>query len=180
MSACQNVDLPRNQSNLPNILDTCPSFNLWPSFILPSSHTIMHVHIRSYYIISLITYIKKCRPIWVISSKNDFCGSTFLTSTKLIKQILKCPVGTLDLGLLRRCGVDGGVAGGTFAPGTPHSKEVAFWNVDGIWLGKTDNLNRPPWKKKEMQLLAHDLFFVQFWEVSRFFGGLILGWYSFL
>jgi len=31
----------------------------------------------------------------------------------------------LDLGLLRRCGVDGGVAGGTFAPGTPHSKEVA-------------------------------------------------------
>ena len=71
---------------------------------------------------------------------------------QLIKQILKCPVGTLDLGLLRRCGVDGGVAGGTFAPGTPHSKEVAFWNVDGIWLGKTDNPNRdPPEKKKEMQ-----------------------------
>ena len=149
MSACQNVDLPRNQSNLPNILDTCPSFNLWPSFILPSSHTIMHVHIRSYYIISLITYILKCRHIWVISPKNDLCGSTFLTSTKLIKQILKCPVGTLDLGLLRRCGVDGGVAGGTFAPGMPHSKEVALergWNL----VRKTDNPNRdPPEKKKK-------------------------------
>ncbi len=35
ISACQNVDIPRNQFNLPNILDTCPSFHLWPSFISP-------------------------------------------------------------------------------------------------------------------------------------------------
>ena len=55
--------------------------------------------------------------------------SRFLTSTNLTKQILKFPVGTLDLRLLRRCGVEGGErgeAGGALTPGEPRSKEVAL------------------------------------------------------